>query len=144
MMDGMDLRALFTAADGLLFPPAHAGDLAALLQRARRDLKIDPPDDYMAFLRQSDGAVADGLMLYGSRRQRAGEVELPELVDINLRRRAYRDDADALLQLGEFDDDLIVFRSAEGDFCCVDRPSGDCHRPAAGLRQLVEALIGAD
>ncbi len=132
---------ILKTAEASLFPAADSAALVALLQRSRRDLRLDPPDDYMLFLRQSDGAIVDGLMLYGSARHRIGDAEIPELIEINLRRRAYRDDLNNLIQLGEVDDDIVGFNSGLGRYWRVDRTSGDCQDECASLQELVRSVL---
>ena len=140
--DTTQLLDLFRAADGVLFPGADGGTLAALLKRARAALQLEPPDAYMDFLRQADGAMADGLMLYGSRSQTADGAELPDLVDINVTRRLYRSDPPSDLCLGEIDDDLIVFRKNESSYARMDRASGTCQLQSPTLLGLVAQAIG--
>ena len=136
------LVALLRDADGRLFPGADVISIAELARRARRDLQVEPPADYLDFLSVADGAVADGLMLYGTRRHSLDHADLPELVAINLRRRSYRHDPPGTLQLGEIDDDLIVFQSEGGHYGRLERTTGDAQATAATLHDLVQHLIG--
>ena len=128
-------------SDGLLFMPANAGDLAGVLRRLRDEIGIDPPDDYMALLRQTDGVVADGVMIYGSKERQFDDVEMPELVGINLQRRDYREDLTGLLLLGERDDDFIGYRAADSRYGWIDRVSGDFSDEAGDLQGLLALLL---
>ncbi len=134
---------LLKQADAALFPPVDSAGLVNLLQRVRQDLKLEPPPDYMAFLRQSDGAIADGLMLYGCQSRQVDSAEMPALIDINLSRRAYRDDLAHLLQLGEIDDDIVGFDQQDQLYWRIDRSSGECQATAVDLRSLVSQLTRA-
>jgi hypothetical protein len=136
------LMDLLQDADARLFPGANAGELVSLLQRLRRDLKLEPPDDYMEFLRHSDGMVADGLMLYGTRTRQIDDAEMPELVEINLQRRSYRDDLDDVLQLGEIDDDIVGFHPADRHYWRIERISGECLEKFDDLQALVTRCVG--
>ena len=137
----MTLLDKLKRADGLLFLPANAADLAGVLRRVRGDLGVEPPDDYMALLRQTDGAVADGLMIYGSKGRRFDDVEMPELVEINLRRRGYRDGLGGVLLLGEKDDDYIGYRAPDARYGWIDRVSGDFSGAAEDLEGLLAMLL---
>jgi hypothetical protein len=141
MDEPVSLMDLLKRADASLFPAADSGELVALLQSARADLSLDPPPDYMAFLRQSDGAVADGLMLYGVKARQIDEAEMPALIEINLRRRSYREDLADLLQLGEIDDDIVGFHPKDQQYWRIDRTSGECQEKSGNLRDLVERVV---
>jgi hypothetical protein len=134
---------LLRKSEASLFPAADSGALVTLLQRARADLGLEPPADYMAFLRHSDGAVANGLMLYGSTEHRVEDLDVPALIDINLSRRAYRDDLADLLQLGEIDDDIVGFSNHDQLYWRIDRLSGDCQEKAADLQELLSRTLAA-
>jgi len=135
------LLELMRQADGLLFLAANAADLASVLRRVRDELGIEPPDDYMDFLRQSDGAISDGLMIYGSRTHLVDDVEMPELVGINLERREYRDDLGDLLLLGEVDDDFAAYRPSDKLYWRIDRVSGDLLGSAPDLHSLIASIL---
>lgn len=135
---------LLREAEASLFPPVDSASLVALLQRVRHDLKLEPPPDYMAFLRQSDGAIVDGLMLYGCLSRQVNATDMPALVEINLSRRAYREDLADLLQLGEIDDDIVGFHQQDQLYWRIDRSSGECQERAADLRSLVAEVISSD
>jgi hypothetical protein len=136
------LLDMLKRSDGLLFLAANAAELAGLLRRVRDGLGIEPPDDYMALLRQSDGAVADGLAIYGSKSRDFDDVSLPELVAINLERQDYRDDLGGMLLIGERDDDLLGYRPADRLYWRIDRVSGDLTESAPDLRALIASLLG--
>ena len=137
----LSLLDLLKRSDGLLFLPANAGDLAGVLRRVRDEIGLEPPDDYMALLRETDGVVADGVMIYGSKERRFDDVEMPELVDINLQRREYRDDLSDMLLLGERDDDFIGYRASDKRYGRIDRASGDFSDEAGDLRSLLVLLL---
>ena len=143
MNDGkLSLLDMLKRADGLLFTAANAADLAGVLRRVRDDLGIEPPDDYMALLRLSDGAIADGITLYGSKAREFDELTLPEVVGINLDRQDYRDDLGGILLIGERDDELLGYRPSDRLYWRIDRVSGDLTDCASDLRALVGALLG--
>lgn len=133
---------LLKKSDGLLFLGANAAELAGLLRRIRDDLGIEPPADYMDLLRQTDGAIADGLMLYGSRPHPFDDMELPELVSINLERHDYREDLGGFLLIGEHDDDFVAYDAADRRYWLIDRVSGEPMSSAADLQSMVSALLG--
>lgn len=141
MAEPMTLLDMLKQSDGLLFMPANAADLAGVLRRSRDELGIEPPDDYMALLRQTDGVVADGVMIYGSKERQFDDVDMPELVGINLQRRDYREDLAGLLLLGERDDDFIGYRARDSRYGWIDRVSGDFSDEAGDLRELVALLL---
>jgi hypothetical protein len=129
-------------ADGLLFLAANAGELAGVLTRIRGELGIEPPEDYMALLRQTDGVIADGVMIYGSKSRDFDDVSLPELVEINLDRHEYREDLGGLLLIGERDDELLAYRPSDRLYWRIDRVSGDLTDSAPDLRGLIGQLLG--
>jgi len=135
------LLEMLKRSDGLLFLPANAGDLAGVLRRSRDGLGLEPPDDYMAFLRLTDGAVADGLLLYGSKEHRFDDFEMPELVEINLQRRDYRDDLADVLLVGEAGDDFLAFRRSDRRYWRIERVSGDLLDDAPDLNALVRIAL---
>jgi hypothetical protein len=138
----LSLLDMLKRSDGLLFLPANAADLAGVLRRVRDDLQIEPPEDYMALLRQTDGAIADGVMIYGSKSRDFDEVSLPELVAINLDRRDYREDIGGILLIGERDDDFLGYRPSDRLYWRIDRVSGDLTDSASDLRALIGGLLG--
>lgn len=138
----LPLVDMLKRSDGLLFPAANAADLAGVLRRVRDDLGFEPPEDYMALLRQTDGAVADGVMIYGSKRRDFDDVSLPDLVEINQERLAYREDLGGILLIGERDDEFLGYRPADGVYWRIDRASGDLTDSAPDLRALVAPLLG--
>jgi len=140
--ENLSLLDMLKRSDGLLFLPANAADLAGVLRRIRDDIGLEPPDDYMELLRQSDGAVADGVMIYGSKRRDFDDVKVPELVEINLERLDYREDLSGILLIGERDDELLGYRPADGLYWRIDRVSGDLIDCASSLRALVGGLLG--
>ena len=140
--ENLSLLDMLKRSDGLLFLPANAADLAGVLRRIRDDIGLEPPGDYMELLRQSDGAVADGVMIYGSKRRDFDDVKVPELVEINLERLDYREDLSGILLIGERDDELLGYRPADGLYWRIDRVSGDLIDCASSLRALVGGLLG--
>lgn len=140
--DKLPLLDMLKRSDGLLFLAANAGELAGLLRRVRDELTIEPPEDYMALLRQTDGAIADGVMIYGSKSRDFDDISLPELVEINLDRQGYREDLGGILLIGERDDDLLAYRPSDRLYWRIDRASGDLTDSAPDLRTLIGGLLG--
>jgi len=138
----LSLLDMLKRSDGLLFLAANAAELAGVLSRARDRLGLEPPDDYMALLRKTDGVIADGVMIYGSKSRDFDDVSLPELVEINLARQDYREDLDGVLLIGERDDDLLAWHPADRLYWRIDRVSGDPTDSAADLRGLIGPLLG--
>jgi hypothetical protein len=138
----LSLLDMLKRSDGLLFVAANAAELASVLKRVRDAFGIEPPEDYMALLRQTDGVVADGLMIYGSKTREFDDVSLPELVEINLERQEYREDLGGILLIGERDDDLLGYHPYDRLYWRIDRVSGDLTDSAADLRTLVCSLLG--
>jgi hypothetical protein len=138
----LPLLDMLKRSDGLLFLAANAADLAGVLRRVREDLGCEPPGDYMALLRQTDGAVADGVMIYGSKSRDFDDVSVPELVEVNLERQSYREDLGGILLIGERDDEFLGYRPADGFYWRIDRASGDLTDSAPDLRALVAPLLG--
>lgn len=141
-VEKLSLLDMLKRSDGLLFLAANAADLAGLLRRVRDDLGMEPPDDYMELLRQTDGAIADGMTVYGSKRREFDDVGLPELVEINLDRHDYREDLGGVLLIGERDDEFLGYRPADRLYWRIDRVSGDLTDCAPDLRALVGSLLG--
>lgn len=133
---------LLKKSDGLLFLGANSADLVALLHRIRDDLGIEPPAEYMDLLRQTDGAIADGLTLYGSKPHTFDEMEMPELVAANLERHDYRGDLGGFLLIGERDDDFIAYDSAGRVYWLIDRVSGETMSGAPDLHTMISGLLG--
>ncbi|HMA51886.1 MAG TPA: hypothetical protein VKP60_19140, partial [Magnetospirillaceae bacterium] len=119
--DKLSLLDMLKRSDGLLFIAANAAELAGVLKRVRDELGMEPPEDYMALLRQTDGVVADGVMIYGSKSRDFDDVSLPELVEINLARRDDREDLGGILLIGERDDDLLGYRPSDRLYWRIDR-----------------------
>ena len=140
--DKLSLLDMLKRSDGLLFLAANAGELAGVFKRVRDELTIEPPEDYMALLRETDGAIADGVMIYGSKSRDFDDVSLPELVEINLDRQEYREDLGGLLLIGERDDDLLGYRPSDHLYWRIDRVSGDLTDSAPDLRALIGGLLG--
>jgi hypothetical protein len=138
----LSLLDMLGRSDGLLFGAANAGELAGVLKRVRDDLGMEPPEDYMALLRQTDGVVADGVMIYGSKSHDVDDVSLPELVEINRERAEYREDLGGLLLIGERDDDFLGYRPSDRLYWRIDRASGELTDCASDLRRLVGGLLG--
>ena len=138
----LSLLDMLKRSDGLLFQGANAADLAGVLRRVRDDLGLEPPDDYMDLLRQSDGAIADGVTIYGSKRRDFDEIGVPELAEINLERRDYREELGGILLIGERDDEILGYCPADGLYWRIDRVSGDLTDCAPDLRRLVGGLLG--
>jgi len=135
------LLDLLKKSDGLLFIGANAGDLAGLLRRIREDLGVEPPGDFMDLLRLSDGAVADGLTLYGSKPHSFDDLEMPELVGANLDRHDYREDLAGFMLVGERDDDFLAYDAAGRLYWLIDRVSGDRMSSAPDLFSLISTLL---
>jgi len=138
----LSLLDMLKRSDGLLFLAANAGELAGVLKRVRDDLRVEPPEDYMALLRQTDGAIADGVMIYGSKGRDFDDVSLPELVEINLERQDYREDLGGILLVGERDDDFLGYRTSDRLYWRIDRASGELTDSAPDLRALIGGLLG--
>ena len=140
--DKLSLIDMLKRSDGMLFLPANAAELAGVVKRTRDELGIEPPEDFMALLRLTDGALADGIMIYGSKVRDFDEITLPELIGINLERHDYREDLGGLLLIGERDDDFLAYHPADRLYWRIDRASGDLSGSARDLRGLVAALLG--
>src|SRR5579859_6047958 len=140
--DKLSLLDMLKRSDGLLFIAANAADLAGILKRVRDALGLEPPEDYMALLRQTDGAIADGVMIYGSKSRDFDDVSLPELVEINLERHDYREDLGGILLIGERDDDFLGYRPSDRLYWRIDRVSGELTDSAPDLRSLIGGLLG--
>ncbi len=125
--------------DGQLFPPVDETRLAQLTEQAQRRLGLALPDDYLDFLRRSNGACVDGVILYPAASFRQEAMELPGVIEINLSRRQARPGLRHLLILGEFDDDYLLYQPAE--FRRVDRISLDRWDAAPTLGRLVTQLL---
>jgi len=139
----LSLFDMLKRSDGLLFMAANAAELAGVLRRVRDALGVEPPEDYMALLRQTDGAVADGVMIYGSKNRDFDGLSLPEVVEINLDRREYREDLDGILLIGERDDDFVAYDVEAGGYCLIDRASGEKMSRAPDLQAMIFALLDA-
>ncbi len=125
----MPLSETIRRCRGWLLPPADLTDLIRLVQRSRRELGAEPPDEYMSFLRQANGTFANGLMIYPSDDVIADSVALPGMVDINVNRRRWRQGLEEIVVLGEFDDDYLGFRPFDAGYWRIDRVSLDlCER----------------
>ena len=138
----LSLLDMLKRSDGLLFLAANAAELAGVLSRARDRLGLEPPDDYMALLRKTDGVIADGVMIYGSKSRDFDDVSLPELVEINLARQDYREDLGGILLVGERDDDFLGYRTSDRLYWRIDRASGELTDSAPDLRALIGGLLG--
>ena len=141
-LEKLTLLDMLKRSDGLLFLAANAADLAGALRRVRSELGLEPPDDYMGLLCRSDGALADGMMIYGSKRHDFDDFSVPELVEINLERQEYRDDLGGILLVGERDDEFLGYRPADRLYWRIDKVSGDLTDCAPDLRELVAGLLG--
>jgi hypothetical protein len=135
------LGEIIMAYQGTLFPPVDNGRLALVVKRSRRELGADLPDDYMAFLRTSNGACVDGLLVYPVEDLVWQDTDLPGIIEINLRRRAYRDGLGDLVILGEVDDDFLVYRRKDAAFGRVDRLSLDFYDGQASLAAVVAGVL---
>jgi hypothetical protein len=140
-MLAVSLVQMISRCDGGWFPPAHPHVIAHLAETARQLLGSELPEDYLALLAVSDGAMADGLLIYPSSRHHTASGEVPGLVEINLSRRAYRSGLDDFVMLGEYDDDFVVYRSDHSRFAHVDRLSLTCYTWEPCLLDLVCKLL---
>lgn len=127
--------------DGRLFPPVDENRLIQLTAQAQRQLGLALPDDYLDFLRRSNGACVDGVILYPAASIRQDAMELPGIIEINLSRRQARPGLSDLVILGEFDDDYLVYQPVEPLFQRVDRIALDRWDAAPTLGRLVTQLL---
>jgi hypothetical protein len=133
--------ALFQSAEGISFPAANGATLAALIQKSRSELGLEPPDEYMSLLHQTDGVVANGLMIYGTVARSIDDIEMPEVIAINQQRRSYDDAYKPFFQIGEIDDDIIAYHAAERVFGRIDRASGELCERAENLFSLIAPVL---
>jgi hypothetical protein len=142
----MNMRELFESVGGATLPPADTGQLADLVRQMRDRLGVEPPNAYMAFLRQTNGAMFNGLVIYGTRTiTEEGEVVAPDIVNANELRRGYAPRFGNTLILGEVDDEFLLFRPGDSAapevFQAVDRLSGDAFLDAATFGELIATVI---
>lgn len=101
-------------------PPAAATEdaLAVLQQRSRAELNADPPEEYLNFLRVTDGLNWDGLFLYGT-----DDNPKNSFVEQNLDWRSY-EKHNSYLIFGDGDISLYAYNLIEKRYELQDRSSG--------------------
>lgn len=142
----MNTLELIEAVGGETLPPADTTQLVDLVKRMRDQFGIEPPADYMAFLRLSNGATYNGLVVYGAMAiLEEGDLVAPDVITANDLRRGYTALFDAALILGEVDDEFILYRPATESgpavFQAVDRSSADPFLEEASFQELLAAMI---
>lgn len=93
-------------------PPASEDQIQRVVENSRRDLHTDLPDDYLNFLRLSNGVDWNGVVIYGAGRNPIGnhaDRSIADIVEMNLN---YRDDSRFrdLLVLGSNGMDIYTYR----------------------------------
>lgn len=112
--------------DAGLAPPATEEALAVLQQRTREELHEDLPDEYLDFLRVTDGLRYNGLFLYGTDGDPAAEDPAAlrnSFVENNLDWRSYERRKKYLI-FGDGDISLYAYNLIEKRYELQDRSSG--------------------
>lgn len=107
-------------------PAATEAALERLQQRAQKELDASLPDDYLDFLRVTDGLNWDGLFVYASGKNPV--IEKPtafmhSFVDDNLDWRSHAPHRNYLF-FADSDISLFVLNLASRRYEILDRPSG--------------------
>ncbi|HLM58673.1 MAG TPA: YrhA family protein [Pyrinomonadaceae bacterium] len=126
-------------------PPCTEERLERLRQRARRELGVEVPEEYAAFLRAQDGLNHNGLFIYASETSPvagAPDATIEGLVEANL---GWRDDEhfNSYLVFGEGNMDLYVRHLPTGDYQVIDRTPGNLIETHPSLDQLIAAALKA-
>ena len=110
-----------------LQPPCPMSSVEALKLRARDELSIDLPDDYLTFLKQNNGFDLNGLLIYASERLAVpgSDDEFVEgIVEANLARRDY-EPMKQYIVFGEAGDDTYVYSISDNEYQVIDTVSMD-------------------
>lgn len=124
-------------------PQAPADALARLTVEARETLDYDVPDDYLHFLRLSDGLHFNGFSVFASSTVPiAGYTDrfIGGFVDSNLRFRnspVHRH----LIVFGESGDDAYVYDTRTRTFALVDHPSLDVLETFGSFDEMMASLL---
>jgi hypothetical protein len=136
-----ELESHIAHRDGTAFPAADESQLASLVRRAKLSLGAELPEDFLDFLKRSNGAVVDGVVLYPTDAISTSGFDVPGLIDINLRRREYREGLEGLIIIGEADDDYLVYRPLDRTYLRIDRMALDPYDTAPSLTSLVNGTF---
>lgn len=103
-------------------PPATEDQLQRLVEDASRELHTELPDDYLNFLRLSNGFDWNGVVIYGAGTNPIGkhpDRSIADLVEVNLN---FRDDDrfGDLVVLGSSGDDIYAYRISTGHYEIYD------------------------
>src|SRR5262245_474793 len=105
-----------------LQPPATEEQIRRLEERAARDLKVELPDEYLNFLRRTNGFDWNGVVVFASESvpiTAHPDRSIPAGVEMNL---GYRDDSrfSDLVVLGSNGMDLYTYRISTGKYEIYD------------------------
>lgn len=112
--------------DQQLQPPAIPRDINSLRERARSELGVDVPDEYVAFLRLHDGLDWNGLVIYASHTTPIADdarYSIQGLVEANLAWREAEPHKDFLF-FGESGVDIYCLHVSRREYQITDRQSG--------------------
>jgi hypothetical protein len=126
-----------------LQPPCTDAKVQALVARATQELQAIPPDDYLEFLKSTNGLDWNGTVVYAS--ENVPIVAHPDrsiagLVDMNLN---YRDDVrfKDLLVLGSNGMDIYTYRLSTKEFQVYDEVPHGLIETCADFDDLITKVL---
>jgi hypothetical protein len=125
-------------------PPASAQQITALQREAQKKLTADVPEEYLDFLRQTNGLVWENLIIYASQKSEiANQADsfIEGFVEENLAARDVEECKDLLIFGSSGNVDLYVKRISENQYQILDYTSLSVTKNVVNFDALVtEAL----
>lgn len=121
-------------------PPCTEAQINALRQAAQQKLNAELPEQYIRFLRRTNGCNWDGLFIYSAQ---ASEDFEQDFVKMNL----YYRDVDYfndLLVFGDSDMDIYVYHISKGEYQMRDRvPAENISQRYASFDEMMSAALSS-
>ncbi len=128
---------------GSLQPPARREEIKDVVNRARSELEIEIPDDYLAFLREQNGFNWNGLVMYATKPSLIAGYDdriLKGLVETNLARRAVEELKQYLI-VGDTGDEEYSFSPKTKQYVLLDSVSLDELSSFSSFEEMMSSAI---
>jgi len=126
-----------------LQPPCTEAQIGTLVTRAKKELQATPPEDYLEFLKLTNGLDWNGVVVYSS--ETVSIVKHPDrsiagLVEMNLN---YRDDArfSDLLVLGSSGMDIYTYRVSTEIYEVIDEVPHELIETLTTFDELMNRIL---
>ncbi len=127
----------------IIEPPASAEEIDQFKKRAKENLKLELPAEYLEFLQAANGLEFNGLIIYGTRNSTiSGDASPLDFFEMNdLARESYRKELFEFVVIGEDSTGILTFSDSAKLFQYRDRIGIDRVTDFPSFEELLKSEV---